>query len=121
MKVGRMSLERGIPADFMAVSSVCSPRFPKHIRVAKSVANGKAVGTVMREKYKKSFPKTDKPRSLPIKSVKYIIKNLIRKINTTTAVVSINGPMYALTNNLSIFFIEADFYAKIVIFCSKTK
>jgi hypothetical protein len=47
----------------------------------------------MREKYMKSFPKTKNPRSLPIKSEKYIIKNLIRNINTNIAVVSINGPM----------------------------
>jgi hypothetical protein len=93
MKVGRISLESGIPADFIAVSSVCSPKLPKHISVAKSVAKGNAVGTVMREKYMKSFPKTKSPRSLPIKSEKYIIKNLIRNINTTIAVVSINGPM----------------------------
>ena len=91
-KVGTISLDRGMPADFMAVSSVCSPKLPKHISVASKVANGKAVGTVIKEKYMKSFPNTKSPRSLPIKSLKYIIKNLIKKIKTTMAVVNTNGP-----------------------------
>ena len=91
-KVGIISLDKGIPADFMAVSSLCSPKLPKHIRVANRVAKGSAVGTVISEKYMKSFAKTNIPRSLPIKSLKYIIKNLIKNIKTTIAVVSINGP-----------------------------
>ena len=106
IKVGRINLLKGIPADFMAVSSVCSPMLPKHIKVAKRVASGKAVGTVIKEKYMKSLEKTSKPRSFPMKSSKYIIRNLIRKINTTTAVVSTKGPMNDLRNNLSIFRIK---------------
>jgi hypothetical protein len=66
IKVGKMSLESGIPADFMAVSSVCSPKFPKHIKVASKVAKGKAVGTVIKEKKKKSFENTSIPRFFPM-------------------------------------------------------
>jgi hypothetical protein len=110
-----------MPEDFIAVNSVCSPRLPKHIRVANRVANGNAVGTVIKEKNMKSLAKTGNPRSFPINSLKYIIKNLIKNIKTTMTVVNMKGPRYALINNLSIFFIGADCNAKFEIFYSKSK
>jgi len=50
IKVGKTNLLNGIPADFIAVSSECSPKLPKHIKVANSIARGRAVGTVIKEK-----------------------------------------------------------------------
>ncbi len=109
MKVGKTNLLNGIPADFIAVSSECSPKLPKHIKVANSMARGRAVGTVIKEKYRNNFEKTSNPRFFPMKSSKYIIKNRIKKINTTTAVVKMNGPTNDFKNNLSIFLIKVDF------------
>lgn len=55
---GKRTLEIGIPADLIAVSSEYSPKLPKHMREAKRTESGREIGTVMREKYKKSFPNT---------------------------------------------------------------
>lgn len=67
---GKSTREIGIPADLMAVSSEYSPKLPKHIRDANSTESGRDIGTVMKEKYKKSFPNTSKPKSFPTKSAK---------------------------------------------------
>ena len=47
---GKSTRDIGTPADLMAVSSLYSPKFPKHINEANKTESGSAIGTVMREK-----------------------------------------------------------------------
>ena len=47
---GIMILCKDSPALFIAVSSKCSPRFPKVMREDNKIASGKAVGIVVSEK-----------------------------------------------------------------------
>lgn len=50
MKMGSNARTREIPELFTAVSSECSPRFPKVIMELRSTANGKASGELEMEK-----------------------------------------------------------------------
>ena len=44
---GLIMRKRDIPAAFIAVSSNFSPRLPKVMRLARSTARGKAIGTIV--------------------------------------------------------------------------
>ena len=68
MPMGTMMRLNGMPAAFMAVSSSCSPIFPKEMSEASRMDSGRAIGTSVMLAYQKNLAKiyTDKP--LPIKS-----------------------------------------------------
>ena len=77
---GRIILKSETPAAFMAVSSKFSPRFPKVINEASSMANGNAMETSDRMAYMKNSLKTDHPIPFPTNSVTCFHKNCINKI-----------------------------------------
>ena len=75
-----MILNSDIPAAFMAVSSKFSPRFPKVIKDARSIAKGNAMGMRESMAYIKNSLKTDQPTPLPTNSVTCFHKNCINKM-----------------------------------------
>ena len=77
---GRIILKREIPAAFMAVSSKFSPRLPKVINEASSMARGNAIDTSESMAYMKNSLKTDQPIPFPTNSVTCFHKNCINKI-----------------------------------------
>ena len=72
---GIIILVSGIPDDFIAVSSLNSPMFPKVIRDARRIARGNAVGTKESENWKRSSAIIGKFRPLPASSSTYIHRN----------------------------------------------
>lgn len=96
---------REIPELFMAVSSKCSPRFPKVISEDSSTARGKATGVMLMLKYIINSAKTLKPRSFPTNSSKYLSIYWVSSMKTTTRNVRIKGPIKDCKINLSNFFI----------------
>ncbi|OQC44775.1 MAG: hypothetical protein BWX59_01693 [Bacteroidetes bacterium ADurb.Bin028] len=89
---GTIILGSDIPADFMARSSLFSPRFPKVISEASSVANGRAIGTRPAEAYISNSTITSHSSPLPTKSSMYFHRNCIRSMNMAMKKVITNGP-----------------------------
>ena len=79
----RIILKSETPADFIAVSSKFSPRFPKTINAASKMASGNAIGTIVKEAYQKNSPITSHDTPFPIKSCKCFHINCIKRISIT--------------------------------------
>jgi hypothetical protein len=77
---GRMIRNRDMPADFIAVNSNFSPKFPNVIKEASSMARGNAIGTNVVMAYRKNSPRTDHAIPLPTSSVTCFHKNCINKM-----------------------------------------
>ena len=101
---------RGIPEDFNAVSSLYSPRFPKVIRAASSIARGRAIGTKESEKWNRSSATTFISSPLPASSSTYIHRNWRISIISTMKNVSMSGPINDFNMNLSSFFKSDRFF-----------
>jgi len=105
MKIGIIIRCSEMPEDLRAVSSRNSPRLPKVIREARSIASGSERGTKVRENWKSSSASTLGSSPLPASSSTYIHRNWRINIISTMKNVMINGPMNDLIMKRSIFFI----------------
>ena len=76
----RIIRNKDIPADFMAISSKFSPRLPKFMSAAKSMANGNAMGTVCSVVYQKNSASTFHSTPFPISSARCFQVNCIMRI-----------------------------------------
>jgi hypothetical protein len=90
---GAIILTRDMPEDLNASSSRFSARFPKVIRLARSTARGRAMGTRLALVYSRNSEITFISRPFPIRSSIYFQRNCIRSIKMTKKNVSMNGPI----------------------------
>ncbi len=101
-----------MPADFMASSSLFSPRLPIVMMAAKRVASGRAMGMFMAAAYPNNSRITPNSSPLPTRSSMYLQRKFIRKMNATMKNVRTIGPMYDFRMNLSrVFTIRHGFSA----------
>ena len=70
-----------IPAAFIAVSSLLSPRFPNVISAESRIAKGRACGTRIRLMYQKNCARTSIESPFPISSSIYLHRNCIISTN----------------------------------------
>ena len=70
-----------MPAAFMAVSSLLSPRLPNAINDDNNMAKGKAWGTSIKLMYQKNWASTSIDHPFPINSSTYLQRNCIIKMN----------------------------------------
>lgn len=77
---GRIMRNKGIPAAFMDNSSYRSPKFPKVIRAARRIANGRDNGISVSADRKKNWARTLISSPFPTSSSTYLHKNCIMKM-----------------------------------------
>ena len=89
-----------IPADLMAISSLCSARLPNVIMELSKTANGKAIGTKLADAYDNNSSIIRISNPFPTKSSMYFQRNCIKSRKMAIKKVNTNGPMYDLRMNL---------------------
>lgn len=94
-----------IPADFIARSSLCSPRPPSVIIDARSDAKGIERGSNVQAPHPRNSIMTPNPRPLPTSSSIYLHRNWSERANVTTKRIAKNGPKNETIRCLSSFFI----------------
>ena len=90
---GAMIRCREMPADFRAISSEFSPRFPKVMMLASRIARGRAIGTRLADTYISSSVITVNDNPLPASSSIHFQRNCMRRMKIVMKKVRINGGM----------------------------
>lgn len=94
-----------IPAAFIAVSSLLSPRFPKVMSAESRMASGRACGTSIRLMYQKNCASTSMDSPLPISWSMYLHRNCIISTNWQMKKVPTKSSPNCLAMKISNFFI----------------
>ena len=95
-----------MPADFMAVSSELSPKFPKVMREERRMASGNACGTRNSPIYQKNCANTSTESPFPMSLSTCCHKNCIIKTNWQMKNVPTKSSPNCLTINISNFLIR---------------